>query len=222
MRIFPFVVALPPLLHALLFFNVTISGAADEPVRAADLESTLVRMRELGRERKWQELIAEFKIVDFAAWPTESAPQAAEALHLRGQAYSQLKQGRPAEVDLKAALKLAPRRDIAWLNLAENYMNNLGDDAQALDAYRRLLALTGRKNGWLPITATLAAARILTDQVRTDEALQELQHYDESDGVAPIWRIRLLRASGHVYAAQGKEQESLAKFREALDLESRQ
>jgi hypothetical protein len=29
-----------------------------------------------------------------------------------------------------------------------------------------------------------------------------------------------LRAYGHIYAAQGKEQESLAKFREALQLEA--
>ncbi len=62
--------------------------------------------------------------------------------------------------------------------------------------------------------------RILTDQVKTDDALAALRPYDDLPSVAPYWRIRLLRAYGHVYAAQGKEQESLAKFREALQLES--
>ena len=160
----------------------------------------------------------QFKDLDMAAWPAESA---ADALHLRGQAYAALKQGPAAEADLKGAVKLAPRRDSAWLSLAENYANNLHDDRQALDAYRQVLAINGRGNGWLPISATLATARILTDQVRTDEALALLKPYDDVDGIAPIWRIRLLRAYGHVYAAQGKEPESLAKFREALEIELR-
>jgi tetratricopeptide (TPR) repeat protein len=204
-------------------FHGSIAEAA-ESNRACGVEppATLARMRDLTRERKWRELVEQLQDVDYSAWPAESADQAAEALHLRGQAYSTLKQGRAAEADLKAAVKLAPRRELAWLSLADNYANNLQDDRQALDAYRQVLAITGRGNGWLPISATLATARILTDQVRTEEALETLKPYDGADGVAPIWRIRLLRAYGHVYAAQGKEQESLARFREALELESRQ
>ena len=194
-------------------------AAENNPTCAADPEPTLARMRDLHRERKWGELVEQFRDVDSSLWPAESA---AEALHLRGQAYSMLKQGRAAATDLNAAVKLAPRRETAWLNLADNYANNLQDDRQALDAYRRVLAITGRGNGWLPISATLASVRILTDQVRTDEALKMLKPYDAAESVAPIWRIRLLRAYGHIYAAQGNEQESLAKFREALDLESKQ
>jgi hypothetical protein len=38
--------------------------------------------------------------------------------------------------------------------------------------------------------------------------------------MAPVWRIKILRAYGHAYAAQGKEKESLEKFREALLIES--
>ena len=53
------------------------------------------------------------------------------------------------------------------------------------------------------------------------EALAALRPYDEHPSVAPYWRIRLLRAYGHVYAAQGAEQESLAKFREALHMEAK-
>jgi tetratricopeptide (TPR) repeat protein len=202
------------------FSRGAISEAVEiNQVCVADPEPTLARMRDLHRERKWGELVEQFQNVDTSLWPAEST---AEALHLRGQAYSMLRQGRAAETDLQAAVKLAPRLETAWLNLAENYANNLQDDRQALDAYRRVLAITGRGNGWLPISATLATARILTDQVRTDEALEMLKPYDAAEGVAPIWRIRLLRAYGHIYAAQGKEQESLARFREALDLESKQ
>jgi tetratricopeptide (TPR) repeat protein len=217
------IVTLLPACGAGPFSRGAVSETAEtNQVCAADPEPTLARMRELHRERKWTDLIEQFRDVDFSIWPAESADQSAEALHLRGQAYSMLKQGRPAETDLKAAVKLAPRLATAWLNLADNYANNLQDDRQALDAYRQVLAITGRGNGWQSISATLATARILTDQVRTDEALETLKPYDAAKGVAPIWRIRLLRAYGHIYAAQGNEQESLARFREALELESKQ
>ena len=87
-------------------------------------------------------------------------------------------------------------------------------------AYRQSLAITGATHGWQPLTTTLAIVRILTDQVQTDAALAMLRPYDDLKTVAPVWRIRLLRAYGHVYAAQGNEKESLAKFREALKLEN--
>jgi tetratricopeptide (TPR) repeat protein len=187
-----------------------------------DPEATLIRLRVLSQDRKWRELIERFEREDFAAWPREAASQASEAAYLRGQAHLFLKNGQQAEADLKAAVTLNPRNALAWLSRGDNCSSNLHDDQQALAAYRQVLTLTGRSNGWLPISATLAIARILTDQVKTDEALEVLQQYGDMEGMAPIWRIRMLRAYGHVHAAQGKEPESLAKFREALELETRQ
>lgn len=187
-----------------------------------DPQATLLRMRGLHKERQWAELIGAFEKVDFAAWPPELADQAAEAMHLRGQAYAFLKKGQPAAADLKAAVKLSPRSSLIWLSLADNSANNLNDDKAALDAYRQVFAITGKSNGWLPISATLSIARILTDQVKTDEALEVLRQYGEMEGMAPVWRIKMLRAYGHVHAAEGNEQESLARFREALELESQQ
>jgi len=97
----------------------------------------------------------------------------------------------------------------------------LRDEPQALAAYRQVLAIAGRPNGWLPISATLAIARILTDGVKTAEALEVLTAYGDMDDMAPVWRLKMLRAYGHVYAAAGRERESLASFREALQLELR-
>ena len=48
-----------------------------------------------------------------------------------------------------------------------------------------------------------------------------LKQYGDMEGMAPVWKIKMLRAYGHAYAAQGNEKESLAKFREALELESK-
>lgn len=178
-------------------------------------------MQALLQERRWKELIEQFATEDFSTWPAELSRQAAESLHLRGQTYSFLKDGSHAETDLKAALKLTPRNETLWLTLADNYTNNLNDDTQALAAYREALAITGKGNGWQPLTATVSIARILTNQVKPDEALALLQTYGNLAGMATSWRVRLLRAYGHAYAAQGKEAESLASFREALQLEGK-
>ena len=187
----------------------------------ADPESTLSRMRALHQDRKWKELIEQFGAFDFAAWPADMQTNASNAYQLRGQIYSFLKDGPKAEADLNAAIKLTPKEAAAWLVLGENYTNNLQDDEQALAAYRQAFAITGKGNGWQPLTATVAMARLLTDQVKTDEALEVLKPYGDLKDIAPTWRIRLLRAYGHVYAAQGNEKESLAKFREALELEEK-
>lgn len=186
----------------------------------SDPDATLSRMKALHQARNWKELIEQFGTEDFSAWPADRSNQASEAFHLRGQIHSFLKDGPKAEADLKAALKLVPKNQAFWLTLADNYTNNLKDDEQALAAYRQAFAITGKGNGWQPLTATIAIAQLLTDQVKTDEALTVLKQYGDMEGMAPVWKIKMLRAYGHVYAAQGKEPESLAKFREALQLES--
>lgn len=201
-------------------FGEFVFEAAKAEATKSDPDSTLSRMRVLHQDRKWKELIEQFGIEDFSAWPADMSNQSSEAFHLRGQIHSFLKDGPNAEADLKAALKLAPKNQAFWLTLADNYTNNLKNDEQALAAYRQAFAITGKANGWQPLTATIAIARLLTDQVKTDEALAVLKQYGDMEGMAPVWKIKMLRAYGHVYAAQGKEQESLAKFREALQLES--
>ena len=187
----------------------------------ADPDAVLARMRALQQERKWKELIEQFGAEDFAAWPAAAKEKAGAALHLRGQIYSFLKNGARAEADLQAATKLAPNDSAVWLTLGENYVNNLNNDEAALAAYRRALAITGKGQGWQPLTATVSIARILTSQVKPDEALAVLGQYGDLSGMATTWRIQLLRAYGHAYAAQGKEKESLDSFCEALRLEAR-
>ena len=188
---------------------------------AADPDSVLSRMRALQQDRRLKDVIEQFGSVNFAAWPAEVSNKASDAFHLRGQTYSFLKEGQKADADLQAALKLNPKNEVFWITLADNYSNNLNDDEHALAAFRQSIAITGKGNGWQPLTATLGIVKLLTDQVKTDEALVVLKQYGDMEGMAPFWRIRMLRAYGHVYAAQGKEQESLAKFREALELEAK-
>lgn len=188
---------------------------------ASDKDSTVIRMRVMFQERRWKELLEKFGGEDFAAWPAESLRQAVDALQIRGQTYSFTKDGPRAEADLHAAMKLAPRNpDIAVL-LGDNYINNLNDETKAIAAYRQVIEFTGANQmGWQPLTATISLARLFTDQVELDAALEVLKPYGDLSQLPPTWRIKLLRSYGHLYAAQGQEAESLAKFREALSLES--
>ena len=188
----------------------------------ADPESTLAHMHALRQQRGWQELADQFAGVDFSEWPAKSVGQTVEALRLRGQAYAFTKKGQQAETDFRLAVKLASKDSAAWLGLADTLANNLNDDEQALAAYQRVLTIVGRSNGWMPISTTLSIARIFTNQVKPAEAIEALQIYGDMDEMAPVWKIKMLRAYGHAYAAQGKEKESLEKFREALELEASQ
>jgi hypothetical protein len=183
----------------------------------ADPDAQLGLMRAMHQERKWKELITQFGGETFAAWPTETA---LEALQLRGQIYSFTKDGSRAEADLQTALKLAPPQVDALLLLADNYVNNLNDDPKAIAAYQEVIAITGTNSGWQPLTATVSLAKLYTDALEFDSAHAVLKPYGDLSQLACSWRVRLLRAFGHLYAAQGKEPESLAKFREALSLET--
>lgn len=187
------------------------------PVVAADAPAVLNEMRMLHQQRKWTEFMQRYASESFATWAPEAAR---EALQIRGQIYSFTKDGKHAEADLQAALRLAPHGTDIMLLLADNYVNNLNDDAKAISAYQQALAITGTNQGWQPLTATVGLARLYTDQVKLDAALEVLKPYGDLSQLPNTWRIKLLRAYGHIYAAQGKEPESLAKFREALRLES--
>lgn len=187
------------------------------PVAAADAPAALNEMKMLHQQRKWTEFMQRYASECFTTWAPEAAR---EALQIRGQIYSFTKDGKHAEADLQAALKLAPHGTDIMLLLADNSVNNLNDDARAISAYQQALAITGTNQGWQPLTATVGLARLYTDQVKLDAALEVLKPYGDLSQVPNTWRIKLLRAYGHIYAAQGKEPESLAKFREALRLES--
>ena len=178
------------------------------------------KMRTLSKDRKWAELIQYFAKENFDNWKNETLSTKTEAYLLRAKAYFFLKNGKECEIDCKSGLALSPANELLLLTFAENYAANLNDESQALANYRKIISITGRTNGWLPISCALAMAKILTDQVKINDALEVLDQFSDIKGMAPAWRIKILRAYGHAYAAQGKEKEALAKFQEALHLEN--
>lgn len=186
----------------------------------ADPAATVALMRAMMQQYRSSALVEQFGGEDFTAWPAEFAAQTNDALRLRAAAYSVVKQGKWSEADYELAIQRNPSDPVTWIGLADNYANVLNDGKQAVAAYRRVLDLTGKTGGWMPLYATIAIARDAIDRVKPDEAIELLKQYDGVVGVAPVWRIKILRTYGHAYAAQGNEEESLARFREALELES--
>lgn len=203
-----------PLLISLLIAGWTCVA------NAADPDAVLTRMRELLSKYKSKELTVEFEKEDFSAWPASAAAKTVDALQLRGRAYMVVKDGPRSEADFKQALKIAPKNASTWLSFGENYFRNLDSDLKALAAFDEVRKITGESKGWERLTATLFSVQLLVDDLKTDEALALLQPFGDLRDLAPIWRIKMLRAYGHVYAAQGKEAESVAKFREALQVEA--
>lgn len=204
------------------YFHHGEAKSADVAARyrqyTADPKSTVALLKSLMQQYLSARLVEQFAATDFTAWPPEFAAETREALRLRASAYSVLKKGAAAEADYQAALKLDPKDSAAWIGLADNYANALGDGKQAVAAYRHVLELNPNNSGWMPIYATLSIAREAIDRGRPEEVFELLSRFD-TQPIAPVWRLRLLRTYGHAYAAQGKEAESLAKFREALELE---
>ena len=176
-----------------------------------------VQMRIMLDNGKGTEILAKFKDDAISDWPSQAA---GEASYYRAVAYSQAKDGKNAEVDLKNALKnLAPgyTADQTRLTLADNYQNNLKDDQRALPAYLEAEEKATVAFGWIRLQSIVSASEIFRRQNRYDEAIQILDKA-EVNNLNGYWRIAVLGAYGETLAShpQGKKAEAAGKFKEAL------
>ena len=223
-----------------VFLALNVSVAAPGPASRgrptfteADVEAKLARMHELLQKNRRKEVAEEFKGDDLMAWVsvfkdrTIGTQKAGEALHLRGTSFAAGKDYARAEKDLKFALELSPSNGYMWNSLGGVY-RSIKDDDKALDAYNKAFEFEGTPNGrksygWMPISSTMSAASILMHQTKCREALQTLERYNDEDigRMSVCWAAGILRAYGKVYLAMGREEEGLAKFKAALELENK-
>jgi len=202
--------------HRLKDFDKALELAKQIPIEPA---AKTVRMRLLQGNRKRAEVIAEFKDVDFSAWPEKYA---GEAFFIRGECYFSTRKGAKAEADLKKALEnLGPgyNMDYARLTLAHNYRQNLKDDAKALATYREGVKKGHDAYGWISLTCTTSAAEILRKQQKYGEALDTLGQVNVAQMKKGYWAAAMRSAYAEVYAAQGKKAEAIAKMKEAAEIE---
>ena len=158
------------------------------PAAIPDADAALTIMRELTKERNWNDLLAQFKDEDIAAWKDVPA-KAAEAASLRARAHGALKDGANAEKDLMLAIERAPKDGEHWHELGMLYSGLLANDEQALASYSKAFECAGKSMGWLPISATINAASILIQQGKQQDAQKIMERYDSSDllAMAPVW-----------------------------------
>ncbi len=176
-----------PMKHWLTLILATLTFAV-APAASSDPDATLTKMRELTKARKWNELIAQFKNEEIAAWKNMPA-QAAEAASLRAKAHGALKDGANAEKDLKLAIERAPKNGEHWHELGTLYGGLLANEGLAREAYAKAFASVGKSMGWLSISATINEASLLLKLGKTPEAQKIMERYDTSDLVqmAPLW-----------------------------------
>ena len=235
------------LVFGIIALDVSIAVSAADPVPAeksktdavavpqtdanlteAKVEALLVRMRELCKGASRVELIQEFKDVDIAAWPSAfkdkgvGTAKTVEALNLRGMGFWTLKDYGRAEKDFKLALELSPTNGYLWNSMGDVY-KSMKDDQRALDAYTKAFDNVEKSYGWMPLSATLNAAAILISQTKYPEALKVMERYDDNDmqKMAPVWGVKMLRTYAQIYTATGREDDSAAKFKAALELEQK-
>jgi tetratricopeptide (TPR) repeat protein len=172
-------------------------------------------MRIMSAERKWKEIIDKFKDDIIDNWPDEVA---ANAFHLRGGAYYNLKDGNKAEKDLKKAAELLTEENVkglALIALGDTYQYLLKNDDLAIEAYRRVYKTAFYKQ----CQAAISIAGIFQRQNKLDEAVTEMNRIDMKKVQSGYWRIAMLQAWGSVLGGQGKKSEAIAKYNEALNVD---
>ena len=173
--------------------------------------SKTVQMRLMNEAHKLREIVDAFKDENIDAWPESIA---AEAYHLRGKAYIQIKDGKAAAADLQKAIGLTSAGYLLTA-LADTCVLLLKDDELGLEAYRRALRFDRMYSGCI---AAAGAAEILARQGKFDEARVELEKINLDEIVHPSYRGRVLAAYGDILSKQGKKAEAIAKYREAAGL----
>jgi len=203
-------------------------GQAIELAKTIDAApmSAYTQMAIMAAGRKHGELVAAFREEDIAAWPDRINYR---GFFLRGGAFSAEGDRQAAVKDFEQCVELAGSD--AWvkleaLNNAAALHHVLGDDAKAMDVYRQAFAVydesPNRKGRWLYPKALLGAAQILTGQGKHDEARAILAKFSvkpEADQRGP-WDFLVLEAVGDIHAARGERDAALAKYREAVGIDT--
>jgi tetratricopeptide (TPR) repeat protein len=186
--------------------------------------SAYTQMEILSDNRKPRELIAAFENEDIATWPDDINHL---GFLLRGGACSAVGDARAALADFERCVRLAGSDvwvKLEALNNVAALHHDLGDDAKAIETYRKALAIyeeePARKGRWLYPQALLGAARILMTQGKHDDASAILARFgDTSDkNRRNVWGFLILEAYGDILAAQGRKADALAKYEDAATI----
>jgi len=168
--------------------------------------------------QKFGELVEAFKDEDISAWPDDIIHR---GFYNRGTAYARTRGKTQAAMnDLEKAVETSDTTgffQVRALNELARLYRALKQDDKALKAHRRALADTACKGLYSYYDSGINAARILLARGKHDEALVELRKLDPLPP-AGIWRFSALEMSGDIYAAQGKKDRAIIRYKEATQV----
>jgi len=179
--------------------------------------SKTCRMEIMLRNKKYQELIDEFKDEDIALWPEHCV---GKGFYSRGCAYQRLKKPEEAAADLEmATLYYASKSEMssALLDLGNTYLNGLKDEAKALKAFKKL-ATDGLKYAWTTRAGIRNAVVLYIKQKNYSDAHRILDKYDVSDLTGGYWSGIILLSRARIFAAEGRRDEAIALYKTILGM----
>jgi tetratricopeptide (TPR) repeat protein len=171
--------------------------------------------RVLAAQRSWAAVVALYDGQDLEKWPARDLGNGAMLL---GNGYWGVKKGAEAARYYELAAQKHPEartRADMYNRLGDTYRLLLNEPDKALAAYQQVYTVTNiiQKH----VFAAVGIAGVYLQQNKLDEAWAELQKIDLVKLSNTYGRVELLRARAQVLAAQGKTDQALATYREALD-----
>lgn len=171
------------------------------------------KMKLLLRDRKANDLIAEFKDEDINAWPDRLVSR---AFYERGFAYSAMgnapKGIQDLEKSLKSAINPLDKINASYL-LGSVYMKQK-DDEKALAAFAVVETCPKFSGSASFMRAMQDSASILMRQGKYDEAEAKLGKIRKN--LSGYWKASVGASYGDLALARGKKQEAIEKYKEAL------
>jgi len=186
------------------------------PIKAV---ASTVRMENLSARREFAALIEQFGAEEFSRWPFW---QIGEGALLRGQVYAATRDGEKAEADLQTALQYTSdmRTRLKILKLiGTNRESVLQRPDAALKIYRQIVEESEHTGSADYFHAVLAAARLLAQRERFDDALAILDHVDAKQ-LSGTWRGSMLLGRGETLATAGRTKEAWELYRDIANDES--
>jgi len=184
------------------------------------------QMEVLSDNRKRQAIVDGFTDEDIGTWPDAINYK---GFFLRGGAYATIG-NRPAAIrDFEQCVHLAGSDTMVKLDALIRMADQqrvMEDGSKALHTYRTAFGLFDDqpqfRGMWLFPRALLGAAKILIEQKQYDEARELLAQFrvkPEQEKRGP-WDFLVLEAYGDIHAARGEKVDALAKYREAVAIDT--
>ncbi len=217
-----------------LFYAAVARGRQEQYESAIKLAGTilprpmavLAQMEIMDANRKHNESIAVFRAEDISTWPDRINYK---GFFLRATAYSRTGEKQAAVEDYRKCIALAgsdTQLQLEAMNRMAAVLLALGDVNGATQTYDRAFAAfeenPNLKGSWLFPQAILGAAQIAIDRGDYDHARKRLGRFrlDKEKGKRGPWEFLVLEAYGDICVAEGKQNDALARYRDAVSIDT--